>query len=446
MSLTITIIALGLLIFFSHAFNELFSMTRIPNVLLLLMIGILIGPVSGIITRDFFGELGSVFTTITLIVILFESGSGLRIKEIRGAIGSATLLTVLNFIGTVLVASLVSRFLLSLNPLSSIFIGTIVGGTSSAVVIPMVRQMKMGARSTSVLILESALSDVLCLVVGLALLDGIAAGDITIGMVFSKMWKAFLFAILIGFAGGFIWSLIISMMRGIKNSMFTTLAFVFILYGGVELLKLNGGIAVLTFGILLGNIDLFGEGSRFRKTFNLDANGFNPNEKDFFSEIVFIMQTYFFVYVGISIQFGSIGAYSAGLLIVLLIILMRIPVISLLIRRHVSIQEKAVMAVMSPKGLVPAVLASLPLQRGYAGGEIILDLGYSIVLFSIVLSSLLVIILSLKPGLLKRFTPKDTVWPSDEDATGENPENRGSSIDSSLPAGPESTGDLISDN
>jgi NhaP-type Na+/H+ or K+/H+ antiporter len=212
---------------------------------------------------------------------------------------------------------------------------------------------------------------------------------------------------LIGLAGGLIWSLVINLIRGVKNSMFTTLAFVFILYGCVELLKLNGGIAVLTFGILLGNVDLFGEGSRFRKTFKLDACGFNPNEKDFFSEIVFIMQTYFFVYVGISIRFGSIGAYSTGLLIVLLIIVMRIPVISLLIRKHVTLHEKAVMTVMSPKGLVPAVLASLPLQRGYAGGEIILNLGYSIVLFSIVISSLLVIIISLKPDLLRRFIQDD---------------------------------------
>jgi NhaP-type Na+/H+ or K+/H+ antiporter len=233
-----------------------------------------------------------------------------------------------------------------------------------------------------------------------------------------------------------IWSLVINLIRGIKNSMFTTLAFVFILYGCVELLNLNGGIAVLTFGILLGNIDLFGEGTRFRNTFKLDACGFNPNEKDFFSEIVFIMQTYFFVYVGISIQFGSLGAYSTGLLIVLLIILMRIPVISLLIRKHVTVHEKAVMTVMSPKGLVPAVLASLPLQRGYAGGEIILNLGYSIVLFSIVISSLLVIIIGLKPDLLKRFIADNNSAPAGEN-TPPSPEIVIATEDSVSPLYPE---------
>jgi NhaP-type Na+/H+ or K+/H+ antiporter len=257
MDIYLTIIALGLLIFLSHVFNELFEKTKIPNVLLLLLIGIIIGPVSGIVTKDFFGEIGNVFTTITLIVILFESGIGLNFKEIRKAIGSATLLTFLNFILSMLITSYISRWFLSVDVLSSVFIGAIVGGTSSAVVIPMVKQMKLGEKSTSVLILESALSDVLCLVVGLALLDGITEGVVSVGMVLSRMWKAFIFAIALGLLCGFLWSAVIGRIRSVKNSMFTTLAFVFILYGVVELLALNGGIAVLSFGILLSNIDGF---------------------------------------------------------------------------------------------------------------------------------------------------------------------------------------------
>jgi potassium/hydrogen antiporter len=409
MSIYVTIIVLGLLIFSSHAFNELFDKTRIPNVLLLLLIGIIIGPVSGVVSKDFFGQLGSVFTTITLIVILFESGAGLKFSEIRSSIGSASLLTVLNFIVTVIITSLLSRWLLSLDPLSSVFIGAIVGGTSSAVVIPMVKQLKMSEKNTSILILESALSDVLCLVVGLALLEGMASGEVSIGAVFSKMWKAFLFAILMGLAGGMIWSVLINLIRSIKNSMFTTLAFVFVLYGVVEMLELNGGIAVLCFGILMGNIEIFGQGPRFRNIFRYDTSGFNSHERDFFGEIVFIMQTYFFVYVGISLQFGALGTYAVGLLIVLLIIAFRIPGIVLITRKSPLKTERGIMAAMTPKGLVPAVLASLPLQRGFAGGEMILDLGYSVVLFSIMICSTLVILISLKPGLFKLGPPAETV-------------------------------------
>lgn len=404
MNIYITIIILGLLIFLSHVFNELFDKTKIPNVLLLLFIGIIIGPVSGIVTTDFFGKLGNIFTTITLIAILFESGSGLNFKEIKNAIGSASLLTLLNFIVTIFLTSYLSMWLLSIDVMSSVFIGAIVGGTSSAVVIPMVKQLKIGKKSTSVLILESALSDVLCLVVGLALLDGISQGVVSIGMVLSKMWKAFVFAITLGLISGIIWSAVIGRIRSVKNSMFTTLAFVFILYGIVELLGLNGGIAVLSFGILLGNIDGFVKSRKFKKVFVFESSGFNPNEQNFFSEVVFIMQTYFFVYVGISIQFGSPVVYATGFLIVLLIILFRVPGTMFLTGNGITRPEKTIMSVMTPKGLVPAVLASLPLQRGLEHGDIILDLGYSIVLFSIIICSLLVILLSFKPNLFGNLT------------------------------------------
>jgi len=185
--------------------------------------------------------------------------------------------------------------------------------------------------------------------------------------------------------------------------MFTTLAFVFILYGFIEMIGLNGGLGVLSFGILLGNVEGFGNSKRYRKVISFESSGFSNNERDFFAEIVFIMQTYFFVYVGISLQFGSLAVYATGFIIVLLIILLRIPGIIILTGKGISRSEKAVMSVLTPKGLVPAVLASLPMQRGLAHGEIILDLGYSIVLFSIVICSLLVILISVKPELLNKI-------------------------------------------
>jgi potassium/hydrogen antiporter len=130
------------------------------------------------------------------------------------------------------------------------------------------------------------------------------------------------------------------------------------------------------------------------------------------------MQTYFFVYVGISLQFGAPLIYAIGLLIVLLIIFSRVGVTSLLGRKQYSQSDRAIMAVMSPKGLVPAVLASLPLQRGFVNGEIILDLGYSIVLFSIVICSCLVIILSINPvyfqRILRRSKKKEVTTNIDE--------------------------------
>ena len=406
MQIPYVIIFLGLLIFFSHVFNALFDKTKIPNVLLLLIIGIIIGPSTGIVSKEYFGQFGSVFTTITLIVILFESGTNLNFSEIKTSIGSALLITIINFILTLVIATVVLKLFTNLDRLSCLFVGSIIGGTSAAVVIPMVKQLKMGKRSSTILFLESALSDVLCLIVGLALLDGMEIGAFNVAEVLDKMWKAFLFAAILGFIFGFIWSLLLNVIRNFQNTMFTSFAFVFILYGLVEMMHYNGGIAVLTFGILVGNAEAIGNSRFYKKIFSVSTANLNLNEKDFFSEIVFIVQTYFFVYVGISIQFGNIWVYMIGLLIVVLIIVSRQLGIRVLSKKGTNIKEVVIMSIMTPKGLIPAVLASIPLMTGLKDGSTIQDLGYSVVIFSILICSVLVIIVSNDPLFFIRITRK----------------------------------------
>ena len=69
-----------------------------------------------------------------------------------------------------------------------------------------------------------------------------------------------------------------------------------------------------------------------------------------------------------------------------------------------SFKDLGIMSIMAPKGLVPAILASIPIQYGLAGGESIQMLSFAVVLLSIIICSILVIILSQNPfkiGYLK---------------------------------------------
>jgi NhaP-type Na+/H+ or K+/H+ antiporter len=404
MNIPVVIIMIGLLIFGAHLFNGLFKFTKIPNVLILLVIGILVGPIFNFVREAHFGSMGPIFTSITLVLILFESGTNLKIRELFKSIGSAFLLTLFNFVASAVIGTLVAYtfYHSTLDLLSATFFGVIIAGTSSAVVIPIIKQLKMNKKASTTLMLESALSDVLCLVIGLALLAAMRQGVFELSSIFSAIWKSFLFAFLIGFAGGFIWSIIIRFTRILENSKVMNLAIVFIIYGLTEYLKLNGGIAVLIFGITLGNAHLL------KDTFLgyvFPSKELLENEKDFFGELVFILSTFFFVYVGICMKFGSLGIYLIALLIVALIIIVRPLSIKLLVRTKMSFKDLSIMSIMTPKGLVPAILASIPIQYGIAGGESIQMLSFAVVLLSILICSILVIILSKNPfkiGYLKK--------------------------------------------
>jgi len=77
------ILFVGLLVFIAHAFVALFKKTKIPDVLLLIIIGLILGPVLNIVKTDDFGKVGPIFSAIALIIILFEGGLELNIKHIK---------------------------------------------------------------------------------------------------------------------------------------------------------------------------------------------------------------------------------------------------------------------------------------------------------------------------------------------------------------------------
>lgn len=361
MDISVVIIALGLLIFFSHTFNALFVKTRIPNVLLLMLIGLVIGPVLHLISPADLGQFGSVFTTITLIVILFESGTNLNPQTLKQSIGKATLLTILNFVCVMLITFLVGHFLLDLTVLHCLFLGAAVGGTSSAVVVSMLSQVKPGPKAEMILFLESALSDIVCLIVALAVLSGIQTGAISVGGMFKAMGIAMLASLLAGFVVGTIWLVVLKKwLSHIKNSMFTSFALAFIIYGACETIDWNGGLAVLAFGLTLSNI---GSAKFMRRLFAIgEESGLNQEERHFYSEIVFVLQTYFFVYIGVSIQLGNVWHLVIGAVIVALIFALRPLTAKTMGRKDMDGRDHKLMAALGPKGLVGAVLASLPLQ------------------------------------------------------------------------------------
>jgi NhaP-type Na+/H+ or K+/H+ antiporter len=121
----------------------LFEKTRVLDVLLLVLIGLLIGPITGVVDRDNLGEVGNVFAIITLVIILFESGLGLTLSSLRQSMGQGVRLTVINFVATLGVVLLICRLVYDMSVLEALILGSIVGGTSSAVVIPMVSKLRV---------------------------------------------------------------------------------------------------------------------------------------------------------------------------------------------------------------------------------------------------------------------------------------------------------------
>lgn len=389
MTSALVIAFIGAMVFGAHLFVGMFAKTRVPDVLLLIVIGLLLGPVTHFVTPAEFGKVGPVFTTVTLVFILFVSGTELQIGTLRQALRGTLILATINFIVVAAVVAMAAWKLAHLGPMQSLMMGAILGGTSPAVVIPLAAQLKMGRDSSTILLLESAVGDVFSIVVALALIDGMQAGNVAWGPVAGKLIASFLIAGVIGALGAILWSNLLSRMRTLQHGMFTTAAFVFLIFGVTEMLGYSGAIAALVFGIGLGNVSWHSV-LLSQKFPSLEPVGLNENEKAFFAEIVFLLKMFFFVYIGLSIELKNLWWVGFGLTVTVLIFLARIPIVRFGVHKSIAQDDASRMAVMAPKGLAAAVLASIPLQEGMQNGDLIQHSTYAVVLFSIVLTSLLI--------------------------------------------------------
>ena len=385
----------GLIIFAAHFFTALFERTRFPDVLPLIFIGILIGPLFGILSPDDFGYVGPLLSAVALVLMLFEGGSHLTLDTLKTSLKDCVVLTLATFIFTVLITTGIAYYIMENDLMPALFIGVVLGSISPAVVVPIVRMLDLSENTKSTLVVESAITDVLSIIIALGIMKTFQAGHKTLmEFIGTNLIATMAMSLAVGFGGAVIWSTILEKIRKFPNTIFTSLAFIFLLYGLSEILGYSGPISVLIFGVVLANskkIPL-----SIVQKFGADhLTEFTSIEKTLFSEVIFLVKTFFFIFLGMSIQFGNTKILFIGILLTILIYGGRLLLSRLLISRETPISEAAMISFIIPKGLAAAVLAEVPMHMGLPM-EVestfieIRAVVYMVILFSILVTSFLI--------------------------------------------------------
>ncbi|WP_300665229.1 cation:proton antiporter [Fluviicola sp.] len=383
METSVIIITIGFFIFCGHFLSGVFERRSIPDVLGLMFLGILLGPVFHIVNPDSFGQFGSLFSNFVLVFILFESGTDLKISEVRKSFKDSAGITTIGFLFTTITISILCNQIFHLSWVTSLFIGSALGGTSSAVVVGLVKKVDVQPKTSTTLIIESAETDVFTLAIPLAILGLMVSGDFSVKTLISQFITSLILAIVFGVLGALFWAFILNKLPTLKATKFSTPAFLFLLYGLSEYLGYSGPLTALTFGIVIGNLSYF-EPKILRKIVPNQRIVLPEEERAFFSEIVFLLRTFFFVFIGISIRINRMDWLLLGALITFIVYLVRIIVVKLVISSETPVLDRAVMSFMIPKGLGAAVIATLPVQQGHPDGAIIQSICFAVILSSTV--------------------------------------------------------------
>ena len=386
--MTSAIIFIGIVLFLGQVFSSLFEKTRLPDVLPLMILGMIMGPITGIVGPEDFGQAGEIFTTLALIVVLFQSGLNLKVLSLRGAMGQGFLLTTVTFGVLTVVLAFFSHLMLGLPTLYAFILGTIVADNSTAIIIPLIDKLKISSKARAVLFVETNLVGVYSIVLTIALLGvAVKGGELSAQNLGLEILKSFGIGLLFSLVASLFWMGILNRVRSLKNAVSLTFAFVLLVYGVSEMVGGDGAIATLTFGAVAGNMRLIRRLWLKKLSFNMLS--LNEGEKSFFEEVEFIFKTLFFVYMGMSMRIGEIHLVSLGLFLALVKILVRTPCINWCVSKQITRRDCAVLLAMCPNGLVSAVLAAMMAQQLPEHGAIIQDVIYSIIFFSVMLSSLM---------------------------------------------------------
>jgi NhaP-type Na+/H+ or K+/H+ antiporter len=232
--------------------------------------------------------------------------------------------------------------------------------------------------------MESAFSDIYTLAIPISLISFYSGATFNVASLLGQLLSSLVVAVLVGVGCGYLWLLLLNRVPTLLKTRFSTPAFAFILYGFIELMQFSGPIAVLFFSITLGNLPLLRRGW-LSAILPARAVELTEVEKDFFAEIVFLLRTFFFVYVGMSVVLDNFYLIALGTGMAVLLFLVRIPVVMAAAERDTPQFDMAMMSIMIPKGLGAAVLATLPAQRGLPGGEIIQTITFAVIVATTVL-------------------------------------------------------------
>jgi cell volume regulation protein A len=335
------------LLILAYVANRLSRLTRVPDIIVLLLIGITLGPVLHWIDPRSFAGFVDVLGTIALILILFQGGLELSLRQALRYFPAALLLLTLSYGLSLWLSALMGRSLLHLGWSDSLLLGAALGCTSGTIVIPALQQIPAPEPVKIILTIEATLGEVLAVLLVGSMLNTSPDSAGFPGMAM-HLSHHLVIAILVGVGVGAIWSHVWRFIAGQPNSNILTLGVVLGVYAMVRAAGGSGLLAVLIFGLTLANLP------RTPHMVRQDARLLA-----FHAELGFLVRSFFFVLLGVVAEFISRQYIVPILGIVAGLLLARFVAVqgSRWAVRDVVRSETDLLFWMLPRGLVTAVLA-----------------------------------------------------------------------------------------
>lgn len=400
MDLSLFFAILGGLLVLAFVANRLVRFTRVPDVIILMATGVLIGPALHWVNPEIFRGATQGLGSLALILILFEGGLDLKIGEILKHFGPGFFLSIFSYVLSMMAVAGISHFVMHLSRLDALLTGAILGCIGGSILLPVLQQVHLRREVKVTLLIEASLGDPYAVLAVSTLLDVAAGGSAAPRAVAWSLVSSLILAVASGILAGMLWSYLLPVLSEERFWHVLTFAAVLLVYSSVHFMKGNDLVSVLVFGLTLSNFHAV------RKRLHLDESSgsdwftempvkdrhghlHEDHQHDlmltFHRELAFLLRTFFFVLLGMLVDFAGLRKTALFAFLCFAAILAAREVAVQTGRfgwRTFSALERELMVWFIPRGLISAVLAIEVLETRGSELAFLPSLAFAIVLLS----------------------------------------------------------------
>ncbi|MFB3889782.1 MAG: cation:proton antiporter [Candidatus Bathyarchaeia archaeon] len=373
----------------------------LPSVLMLMILGIVFGPLLNLFPRDLLMGAIPYVAPLTLAFVSFEAGLSTDMPTVLQQSKRAIPLAVLGFVFSMFAVGTLLHYVLGIRWAFSLLMASAWSGVNITVVSTIFKYIKVKNETHSAFTLVSLLDDPIVLISTLTILNYILLGQTNAQDIAIALSSNIAISLLLGVGLGLLWLNLLYFFRKEKYTYTFTLAALFVVYVLTEILGGTGVIAVFVFALFIGNYKSVIDALKLKLPTD-DLARLKKLIGDFHTELAFMVRSFFFTFVGIIYIFTGFTELLIALACVALLHVTRYISVKVMTFRSPMATDIPVIGWIIGKGAAAAAMSTLPLVYNLPFPATLTSIALSVILFGNITSIVL-------PFIGARFSKRPAV-------------------------------------
>ncbi|MGB9813912.1 MAG: cation:proton antiporter [Thermovenabulum sp.] len=379
---------MALVILFGLIFTKLSRIIKLPDVVMFIFAGFLLGPFClNLVNIDKHPLAYELILTFGAAYILYDGGREIDFKVLRKVKWSVISLSTVGVIVSAFITGFFASKIFKMDFIYALLLGSVIASTDPSVLVPLFKNLNVDDKLKQTIISESAFNDAAGAIATFAVLNIITKGTFSLAQSIFDLIKTSIGGILIGAIVGYVASLLIAHEKYAcfeEHPAEISIVAVAGAYVIATKLGVSGFMAVFVIGMVCGNKKMFGL---------FIPEQYYVTQTRFKEVMTLILRMMIFILLGTHINFPLLLRYwKESLFVVTALIFIARPIsvfVSIIFDRKAEWTFKEIIYLMWVRetGVIPAALSGMLLTMKVPHADIISAVTFATIILTLTLQA-----------------------------------------------------------